>query len=244
MITNPWSNAWDQSLNPIMKPLFITHKILAASTFAFALSSAAPLMAQGNAEPAGAPETETAPAVPETGVGGAKPVQADPKMAQAEPLEAGAEVPETKLTVSEIVSGSEDFTTLAGALKAAGMTESLAAEGAFTLFAPNNAAFEKLPEGTLEMLLMPENRPNLRKILAYHVVPAKMMAKDLIPGQLQTLDGESITLTGKEGGAMTIQNAEFGLTDVNASNGVIHVVNTILMPPTVVLDAPAAVPAD
>lgn len=177
------------------------------------------------------------PAVPLTGVGGASPVDLNPKIPQAEAVEASAKVPETDLSLADIIAGSEDFTTLTGALKAAGLTDTLKGKGPFTLLAPNNAAFQALPEGVLTMLLKPENRITLRKILAYHVIPSEIMSNELKPGAVDTMEGEPLVFVGKPEGVIVVQGAEFGLTDVNAQNGVIHVVKSVLVPPSIVIES-------
>ena len=104
-------------------------------------------------------------------------------------------------TIVEIAAGNDDFSTLVAAVKAAGLAETLSGEGPFTVFAPTNEAFEKLPEGTVEMLLKPENKEKLTEILTYHVVPAKVMAKDVKAGYVETVNGESL-MVSTEGGVM------------------------------------------
>ena len=119
------------------------------------------------------------------------------------------------------------FTTLVAAVKAAGLVDTLKGTGPFTVFAPNDEAFAKLPEGTVESLL--ENPEKLAAILTYHVVSGKKMATDVIASKsLDTVQGGSLTV-GTEGGA-TIGGAKILTTDVAASNGVIHVIDTVLIP--------------
>lgn len=163
----------------------------------------------------------------------AQPVDLNPKIVQAEPLKDDQKVPKTDLTIPEIVAGSEDFTTLMGAIKAAGLDATLRGDGPFTVLAPNNAAFAALPEGVLSMLLKPDNKKLLKKILTYHVLPVKMMAADFVPGDLDTVEGEPITVVGKAKGLVTIQGAKLGITDVNAKNGVIQTIDHVLIPPSV-----------
>lgn len=132
-------------------------------------------------------------------------------------------------TVVEIAVGSPDHTTLVAAVKAAGLVETLSGPGPFTLFAPTNAAFEKLPAGTVEMLLKPENRDKLIAILTYHVVPAKVLAADVKSGEAPTVNGKALTL--KAGGiGVMVNNANVVATDLVGSNGVIHVVDTVILP--------------
>jgi uncharacterized surface protein with fasciclin (FAS1) repeats len=130
---------------------------------------------------------------------------------------------------------SRDHTTLVAAVKAAGLVDTLSGAGPFTVFAPTNAAFGRLPKGTVESLVKPENKATLTKILTYHVVPGKLEAADLTDGKvLTTVEGEQLTVRNS-GGRISIVDAKGGvsrvtISDVNQSNGVIHVVNTVLMP--------------
>lgn len=128
-----------------------------------------------------------------------------------------------------VASGNEDFSTLVAAVKAAGLVETLQGEGPFTVFAPTNAAFEKLPEGTVEDLLKPENKEKLTSILTYHVVAGKVMAADVQPGEVETVNGAKATIKAEDGKVM-IDEATVTATDVKASNGVIHVIDTVIMP--------------
>src|ERR1700681_1731787 len=130
---------------------------------------------------------------------------------------------------------SKDHTTLVAAVKAAGLVETLEGRGPFTVFAPTNTAFGKLPAGTVDTLVKPENKPTLTKILTYHVVPGKLEACDLTDGKkLKTAEGEVLTVK-RSGDTVMIVDAKGGsstvtIPNVNQSNGVIHVVDTVLMP--------------
>jgi uncharacterized surface protein with fasciclin (FAS1) repeats len=130
---------------------------------------------------------------------------------------------------------SKDHTTLVAAVKAAGLVDTLEGKGPFTVFAPTNAAFGKLPAGTVDNLVKPENKATLTKILTYHVVPGKLEAADLKDGmKLKTAEGEQLTVK-KQDGKVWIVDAKGGtsmvtIANVNQSNGVIHVVDTVLMP--------------
>jgi uncharacterized surface protein with fasciclin (FAS1) repeats len=130
---------------------------------------------------------------------------------------------------------SKDHTTLVAAVKAAGLVDTLSGPGPFTVFAPTNAAFGKLPKGTVESLVKPENKATLTKILTYHVVPGRLEAAQLQDGQtLTTVEGETLTVR-RSGGSVYIVDAKgdqsrVTIPDVNQSNGVIHVVNTVLLP--------------
>jgi uncharacterized surface protein with fasciclin (FAS1) repeats len=130
---------------------------------------------------------------------------------------------------------SKDHTTLVAAVKAAGLVDTLEGKGPFTVFAPTNAAFGKLPAGTVDTLVKPENKPVLTKILTYHVVPGRLDASSLADGKkLKTVEGEELTVK-KAGDKVMIVDAKGGsstvtISNVNQSNGVIHVVDTVLMP--------------
>lgn len=130
---------------------------------------------------------------------------------------------------------SKDHTTLVAAVKAAGLVDTLSSAGPFTVFAPTNAAFGKLPKGAVGTLVKPENKATLTKILTYHVVPGKLEAADLTDGKkLTTVEGEQLTVKNS-GGRVSIIDSKGGVSNVtipnvNQSNGVIHVVNSVLMP--------------
>lgn len=126
--------------------------------------------------------------------------------------------------------GAGSFTTLVAAVEAAGLVETLKGPGPFTVFAPTDAAFAALPAGTVEDLLKPENKDKLAAILTYHVVPGKVMSTDLTEGQkAATVQGAEVTIT-LEGGAK-VNGATISQPDVEASNGVIHVIDAVIMPP-------------
>ena len=131
--------------------------------------------------------------------------------------------------------GSADHTTLVAAVKAAGLVETLKSAGPFTVFAPTNAAFDKLPAGTVGKLVQPDMKPMLTKILTYHVVPGRLTAADLTNGQvLTTVQGEQLTVMKSMDGVM-IKDAKGGMARVTIpnvmdSNGVTHVIDTVLMP--------------
>lgn len=128
-----------------------------------------------------------------------------------------------------VAAGS--FNTLVAAVKAAGLVETLKGPGPFTVFAPTDDAFAKLPKGTLDDLLKPENKAKLTSILTYHVVPGKVMAADVVKlKKAKTVQGSEITVTVKDKKVM-VDKANVVKTDVTASNGVIHVIDTVIMPP-------------
>lgn len=126
--------------------------------------------------------------------------------------------------------GAGDFKTLAAALTAAGLVDTLKGAGPFTVFAPTDAAFAKLPAGTVENLLKPENKDKLSAVLTYHVVAGKVMAADVVKlSEAKTVNGASVKIAVK-GDTVTIDDATVVKTDIPASNGVIHVIDTVLMP--------------
>ena len=138
-------------------------------------------------------------------------------------------------TIVDVAAGNEDFSTLVAAVKAAGLVETLSGEGPYTVFAPTNDAFAALPAGTVDELLKPENKDKLTAILTYHVVAGKVMAADLSDGQEVTtvqgdklkvgIDGDKVTLTDANGNTVNVVK-----TDIEASNGVIHVIDGVVTP--------------
>jgi uncharacterized surface protein with fasciclin (FAS1) repeats len=162
-------------------------------------------------------------------------------LAAENPMVGGAPMEADKNIVQNPMK-SKDHTTLLAAVKAAGLVDTLESEGPFTVFAPTNEAFDKLPSGTVDTLVKPENKKKLSGILTYHVVPGKMTAEALMDkikagggkATLKTVNGENLTakmdvdmveLTDKKGGKSKVT-----IADVMQSNGVIHVVDTVLMP--------------
>jgi len=126
--------------------------------------------------------------------------------------------------------GAGSFNTLVAALKAAGLVETLKGKGPFTVFAPTDDAFKKLPPGTLEDLLKPENKEKLKGILTYHVVAGKVMAKDVVKMKsAKTVNGQSVAISMKDKDVM-VDNAKVTKTDIACSNGVIHVIDTVVLP--------------
>jgi uncharacterized surface protein with fasciclin (FAS1) repeats len=157
------------------------------------------------------------------------------------PMVGGAAMYPNKNIIENAVN-SKDHTTLVAAVKAAGLVDTLEGAGPFTVFAPTNAAFDKLPAGTVDTLLKPENQGELKKVLTYHVVPGRITAHKLAAmikngggkAELKTVEGgtiwatmsgDSVTLKDEKGGTATVTQA-----DVMQSNGVIHVIDTVLMP--------------
>ena len=142
----------------------------------------------------------------------------------------GSDAPAAQDIVA-IASANPDFSTLVAAVSAAGLVETLQGEGPFTVFAPTNAAFEALPAGLVDKLLLPENKDVLTAILTYHVVSGTVMAADVTAGEVPTVQGESITITVD--GGVKVNDANVTSTDIVASNGVIHVIDAVIVPPSI-----------
>lgn len=152
------------------------------------------------------------------------------------------QAPAASQTIVEIAVGTEDLSTLVAAVTAAGLVDALNGEGALTVFAPPNSAFEKLPEGTVATLVEPENKELLTGILTYHVVPAEVFAADLIKAindsdghyTIPTLNGETLSASIQDGDVIltdaTGATAKIIATDIDASNGVVHLIDRVVMP--------------
>ena len=166
-----------------------------------------------------------------------------PVSAQEKTVMVGGAAMYPSKNIIENAVNSKDHTTLVAAVKAAGLVDTLSGPGPFTVFAPTNEAFAKLPAGTVDTLVKPENKAKLTKILTYHVVPGKVTAADLGKmikdgkgkATLKTVEGDTLTAEEKNG-KIEIVDAKGGVAtvtigDVMQSNGVIHVINTVLMPP-------------
>ena len=134
-------------------------------------------------------------------------------------------------TIVDVAVGNEDFSTLVAAVQAAGLAETLSGDGPFTVFAPTNDAFAALPAGLLEALLLPENKDTLVKILTYHVVPGEVTSDMVTAGDVATVEGQNVTITTD--GGVKVNGAHVIATDVMASNGVIHVIDAVIVPPDV-----------
>lgn len=135
-------------------------------------------------------------------------------------------------TIAELAIETESLSTLVAAVKAAGLVDTLKGEGPFTVFAPTNEAFAKLPAGTVESLLKPENVDKLKQILLYHVVPGKVMAADVVKVKAaKSAQGEPIAFEVVNGAVKLNQNSKVISTDIDASNGVIHVIDSVILPP-------------
>ena len=168
--------------------------------------------------PEASPATPTEPAPPE----------ASPSMPPAgEPT---SETPSD--TVVGVAAANESFKTLTAALEAAGLTQTLAGAGPFTVFAPTDEAFADLPQEAVQALMKPENKEILVKILTYHVVPGKVQSSDLKSGEIQTVEGSPMMVMIEQSKVVVGQNsANVTQADIQASNGVIHVIDKVLLPP-------------
>lgn len=140
------------------------------------------------------------------------------------------------MTIVETAAGNPDFETLVAAVGAADLAETLSAEGPYTVFAPTDDAFAALPEGTVDSLLKPKNQDQLAGILTYHVVAGEIMAADVTSGEVETVNGATFEVTA-DGSGVTITDGQGNTanviaTDIDASNGVIHVIDAVLLPPS------------
>ena len=134
-------------------------------------------------------------------------------------------------TIVDVASADATFSTLVAALTAAELVETLGGEGPFTVFAPTDEAFAALPAGVVDALLLPENKAVLIQILTYHVVPGKVMAADVTDGDVATVEGQTVKLSTM--GGVTVNGATVVTPDVAASNGVIHAIDAVILPPGV-----------
>ena len=132
-------------------------------------------------------------------------------------------------SLTDLVSDSVSFSTLKAALKASELDVTLGQKGVYTIFAPTDEAFDKLPAGTLGKLMLPENKEKLRSLLLYHVIPGQMLAVDLKDGQVKTMNGEKVKFEVKDG-KVEIDDAKVFSTDVMANNGVMHSIGNVMIP--------------
>lgn len=147
----------------------------------------------------------------------------------ASPTSASASASETAAgTIVDVAAGNADFETLVAAVTAADLASTLSGTGPFTVFAPTDAAFEALPEGLLDKLLLPENKGVLTQILTYHVVAGEVTSDMVEPGDVATVEGTTVELATD--GGVTVNGANVVAADVDASNGVIHVIDEVLVP--------------
>ena len=157
-----------------------------------------------------------------------KPVSPKPTYSPP-PMSAPGSMMGSEKTIVQIASTNGSFKTLTAALKAAGLIETLSSPGPFTVFAPTDAAFAALPKGTVEKLLKPENKAMLVKILTYHVVSGEVLSSSLKTGNVKTVEGSPVMVKVGTRGVM-VNNARVLKADIKASNGVIHVIDRVIMP--------------
>lgn len=141
------------------------------------------------------------------------------------------ETPGAANNIVALAAANSSFKTLTAALQAAGLTETLSGTGPFTVFAPTDEAFAALPQDALQELLRPENRQLLVQILTYHVVPARVQSNELQPGEVKTVEGEAVNVKTSASG-VTVNDARVVQPDIQASNGVIHAIDRVLLPPS------------
>jgi uncharacterized surface protein with fasciclin (FAS1) repeats len=141
------------------------------------------------------------------------------------------EAPASAGTLVDVAAAAGQFTTVLAAAEAAGLVDTLNGAGPFTVFAPTDEAFAALPAGLVDALLLPENKDVLAKILTYHVVPGTVMAADIADGEVATVEGQNVTLSTADG--VTVNGAKVIQADVVADNGVIHVIDAVIVPPDV-----------
>ncbi len=134
-------------------------------------------------------------------------------------------------TIVDVATAAGSFNTLVAAVQAADLVDTLSGEGPFTVFAPTDEAFSALPEGVLDKLLLPENKDVLAQILTYHVVAGEVLASDVKTGAVATVEGSEVNLAA-DAGTVTVNDATVVQADVEASNGVIHVLDTVILPPS------------
>lgn len=142
---------------------------------------------------------------------------------------AGCATHKTPMTVAETVSSTNDLSTLSGLVAKAGLADTLKGSGPFTVFAPTNAAFAKVPAKTMDEL--GKDSAKLRSVLTYHVIPGRIMAVDVKNGNVKTVNGANVAVA-KAGEYVTVENALVEKADIPASNGVVHIVDTVLIPPS------------
>lgn len=145
------------------------------------------------------------------------------------PAQAGTSHASPRQDIVGVATTAGSFNTLVAAVKAAGLVQTLQGSGPFTVFAPTDDAFAKLPAGTIESLLLPENKGKLASILTYHVVPGKVMAADVKTMQASTVNGQKLNLEVADG-EVTVNGAKVLKTDIAATNGVIHVIDSVVLP--------------
>lgn len=167
-----------------------------------------------------------------------------PMATTSAPMETPTDVasPVADETIVGVAASNPDFSTLVAAVEAAGLAETLSEPGPYTVFAPTNEAFEDLPAGLVAALLLPENKEVLTQVLTYHVVPGEVLSTDIQPGNVPTVEGSDLRIRVQADGDVKVNRADVEAVDVEASNGVIHVIDEVLVPPN--LDVAALLPGN
>lgn len=166
------------------------------------------------------------------------PIETSPEVGEApmpeEPMtEAPTTAPGAGETITDVAAADASLSTFNTAVEAAGLSEALSQPGPYTVFAPSDEAFAALPPETLEQLLLPENQDQLRQILSYHVVPAALTSGQLQSGEVPNLAGESLSVEADPGAQIvTVNEANVTQPDLQASNGIVHVVDQVILPPS------------
>lgn len=186
----------------------------------------------------GANETTEEEPVADTETSAEEPVAEEPTTE----TEAAEGIDTENYTITELTGNSDSFTILTAALAASGLTEELSGKGPFTIFAPTDEAFEALPEGLVNQLMQPENKAVLKQILTYHVLPGAVPSADLATGSVTTVEGEDLDVT-KNDAVTTVNDANVILADVVASNGIIYVIDSVMVPPEPKAGADTDIPA-
>lgn len=172
------------------------------------------------------PATPSAPTTPSTPTSEASPSPSTPSTPSSEGATTGS-----GNNVVALAAANDSFKTLTAALKAADLTDTLSGTGPFTVFAPTDQAFAALPQDALQELLKPENKAILVKILTYHVVPGKVTSTDLKSGEVKTVEGGAVNVKVDSATGVTVNDAKVVQPDIQASNGVIHVIDKVILPP-------------
>jgi uncharacterized surface protein with fasciclin (FAS1) repeats len=137
-------------------------------------------------------------------------------------------------TLAQVLDSDASFSTLKQAVEAAGLQDQLAQSTPVTVLAPTNEAFDRLPDGTLDRLLLPENRETLRKVLTYHLIPGTVTSADITPGEVSSAEGQPLTVA-RDANGVTVNGAKVVQPDISASNGVVHTIDQVLLPPDTTL---------
>lgn len=179
--------------------------------------------------PSAQPSPQTEPTTPAPGTAPTTPV---PGTAPTTPAPTPGAAQPSNENVVALAASNDSFKTLTAALKAAGLTQTLSGKGPFTIFAPTDAAFAALPQDALQELLKPENKDILVKILSYHVVPGNVTSGDIKSGEVKTVEGAPVNVQVDSAKAVTLNNeAKVVQPDLKASNGVIHAIDKVMLPP-------------